>query len=462
MALAINLNQKQILSQRMIQSTAILQMGAADLEDYLSKQSLENPVIDLVSRQPSEDSSKKLEKYQWICSHDEQNRYLYHRVENPAADSDQWNQDLSSGETLQDVLWEQVLTLRLSPEYEDALKKMICCLNENGYFTDSLDEFCSCFGVSRRTASMLLTLIQRLEPAGVGARSLQECLCLQLQRRKLLTPVLQRFICEYLEKFAKNQLPAIARGLSISLEEVKRYGELIRTLNPRPGASCSTYRCTSYIQPDVTVTPCGGQLTVVLNEARYPDVQINTDYLRMYKSNPDKEVQGYLLQKINQAEWIQQCIQQRNITLLSVVKSIAAFQSDFFFKGSSHLKPLRLTDIAAELDVHESTVSRAIHQKYLQCPSGVYPLHYFFARSAPAGSASSIFRSAGGLQNQATALDVRTALKQIIAEENKKKPLSDRMLAEELETRGFSVSRRTVAKYRDEEGIPGASGRKEY
>lgn len=153
---------------------------------------------------------------------------------------------------------------------------------------------------------------------------------------------------------------------------------------------------------------------------------------------------------------------QRNTTLFSVVREIVACQSAFFQEGPSYLKPLRLTDIASRLNIHESTVSRAIHQKYLQCTWGTFPLNYFFAKNALRSSASPVFKAAGEPAESSTSFDIKNALKRIIEAENKQKPYSDRILAEKLEEQGFSISRRTVAKYREEENIPGASGRKEY
>lgn len=200
----------------------------------------------------------------------------------------------------------------------------------------------------------------------------------------------------------------------------------------------------------------------MLNETLYPDISLNTGYVQMFKEQNDKEVQAYLQKKIGQAEWIRQCIAQRNATLFSVVREIVECQSSFFYEGTAHLKPLRMVDIADKLNIHESTVSRAVHQKFLQCTWGTFPLSYFFAKNALRSSSSSIFKTAGEETENTTAFDIKAALKEIIAGENKKKPYSDRILAEKLKEQGFSISRRTVAKYREEENIPGASGRKEY
>lgn len=462
MAIELKQEQKQILSQKMIQSSSILQMSAADLEDYLNEQSLENPVIDLVQKTPEQDQAKNMETYQWISSHDEQNRYLYQRVETNDDEPPEWNMDTRQGESLSEYLWEQLLAKRIPAEYENDLKIIIDSLDEKGYFSEPADEFLRCFSMSEQHFLLLLTWIQSLEPAGVGARSLNECLCLQLERKGLLTEKLEEFVNNHLEQMAKNQLPAIAKELSVPIGEVKEYCALIRTLDPKPGAYLGTVRHTHYISPDVIIVKFKGHLDILLNETLYPDISLNTGYMQMFQEQKDKEVQAYLQKKIGQAEWIRQCIAQRNTTLFSVVREIVACQSSFFYEGTAHLKTLRMADIAEKLGLHESTVSRAVHQKFLQCTWGIFPLNYFFAKNALRSSSSSIFKAAGEQSETSTAFDIKTALKKIIEGEDKKKPYSDRILAEKLEEQGFSISRRTVAKYREEENIPGASGRKEY
>lgn len=462
MALELTQEQKQILSQKMIQSASILQMSAEDLEEYLNEQSLENPVIDLVSPKTDSDSIKEENTYQWISSHDEQNRYLYQRIETNENDLPEWNFKVQQSEPLSAMLWEQLLVKQIPAKYEQDLKIILNSLDDNGYFSEPLDEFLQHFSMEKHYFFHLLELIQSLDPAGIGARSLNECLCIQLKRNGLLTPDLEEFICSHLEQVAKNQLPAIAKEMSLPLNKVKEYSKLIRTLNPKPGAFLVNSHRTHYINPDVIIVKFKDHLDILLNESIYPDITLNTTYMKMFQEQTDKEVQNYLLKKINQAEWIRQCIAQRNSTLLSVVKEIVTYQADFFADGPSHLKPLRLVDIANRLDIHESTVSRAVHQKYLQCTWGTFPLNYFFAKNALRSSVSPIFKNADSEAGTITAADIKLALKNIIAKEDKKKPYSDRILSEKLEEQGYTISRRTVAKYREEEHIPGASGRKEY
>lgn len=461
MALELKQEQKQILSQKMIQSASILQMSAADLEEYLNEQSLENPVIDLVRKTPDQDtdkdSDKESETYQWISSHDEQNRYLYQKIETNEDEPPEWNFDTHQPESLADSLWEQLLVKHIPEEYEDDIKAILESLDERGYFSEPLEDFLTYFHMEESRFLTLLKLIQTLEPAGVGARSLSECLCLQLERKGLLTPTLEKFVQCDLEKMAKNQLPAIAKELSVSIREVKEYCDLVRTLDPKPGSYLGRVQRTQYIHPDVIVVKFKGHLDILLNESSCPDLSLNSGYMQMYQNSADSEVQDYLRKKISQAEWIRQCIAQRNATLFSVAREIVACQSAFFLEGPSALKPLRMADIADRLEIHESTVSRAVRMKYLQCTWGTFPLNYFFAKNA--ARSSDIFQTQG---ESATAADIKAALRKIIGEEKKEKPYSDRALAEKLNEQGITISRRTVAKYREEENIPSASGRKEF
>lgn len=463
MALELKQEQKQILSQKMIQSASILQMSAADLEEYLNEQSMENPVIDLIQKVPEESTEetaqKDAETYQWIQSHDEQNRYLYQKIETTEDDLPEWNFDTRQAENLADSLWEQLLIKHIPAQDEEDIRAILESLDERGYFSEPLEDFLQYFHMDEERFSTLLQLVQTLEPAGVGARSLNECLCLQLERKGLLTPTLEKFVNFHLEKMAKNQLPAIAKELSIPLGQVKEYCQLIRTLDPKPGAYLGRVQRTHYINPDVIVVKFKGHLDILLNDSVYPDISLNTGYLQMYQSSSDKEVQDYLQKKISQAEWIRQCITQRNATLFSVAREIVARQHDFFLEGISGLKPLRMADVANKLEIHESTVSRAVRMKYLQCTWGTFPLSYFFAKSTARSASLDIF---GTSDEASTAAEIKRTIRKIIEGENREKPYSDRALAQKLEEQGISISRRTIAKYREEENIPNASGRKEY
>lgn len=447
MEISLQNEQKQIISQKMLQSVQVLQMTAMQLDSYLTEQSMENPVLELTVKEPEHtEHHLELEKYQWICSHDEQNRYLYQKIENED-EFPEWNMDLEEPENLAEHLWSQMLGNGLSGKQEEVVRYMLECLDARGYFIDAPEAVAKQFGITTETVEMLIGKIQKLEPAGVGARNLQECLMLQLERKGELTEELRILIDEDLKLVAENQLPQIAKKRKYSLDKVKALCAQIRELDPRPGALYSDVRRPQYVEPDVVVVKFEDHFEVLLNDALCPDISLNATYVNMCSENPDKEVVKYLMEKIHQAEWIRQCVAQRNETLRSVTGEIVRQQEAFFQKGPRFLKPLKMSDVADVLEIHESTVSRAVSSKYLQCSWGMFELRHFFAAA---------------VNSEYTNEQIKEKLKELIAGEPEKKPYSDRILSELLEQQGMAISRRTVAKYRDEMGILGTTGRRRY
>ena len=460
MDLKLQVKQTQTLSQRMIQSAEILQMTSQELNTYINELALENPVIDIVEPPTAQEQRESIEQQEWLNSFNEENYYLYQRQNN---DDDydfksSWNINTDDGETLQDYLWSQLITESFTDQETEIIKFMLECLDNKGYLEESTETIASYFGTDTEIVEDLLSDLQALDPSGVCARTLEECLKLQLERRDILTPVLESIIDNCLEMVAKNQIPAIARKLRLSPTETAGYCQIIKSLNPKPGVSFSSRDQLRYIIPDVTIVKFKDHFDILLNESMYPTIELNSYYRQMNQNPESSELKEYLGNKIRQAEWVKQCVTQRGKTLMQVSRAILEHQEEFFTFGPAHLNPLRLADIAQELDIHESTVSRAVSKKYLQCSWGVYPMNFFFSRSVAVQESSS---SESGTQS-VTAADIKRVLREIIEEENKKKPYSDRLLGEKLAERGISISRRTVAKYREEEGIADASGRKEY
>ena len=460
MDLKLQVKQTQTLSQRMIQSAEILQMTSQELNTYINELALENPVIDIVEPPTAQEQRESIEQQEWLNSFNEENYYLYQRQNN---DDDydfksSWNINTDDGETLQDYLWSQLITENFTDQETEIIKFMLECLDNKGYLEESIETIASYFGTDTELVEDLLSDLQALDPSGVCARSLEECLKLQLERRNMLTPVLESIIDNCLEMVARNQIPAIARKLRLSPAETAGYCQIIKSLNPKPGVSFSSRDQLRYIIPDVTIVKFKDHFDILLNESMYPTIELNSYYRQMNQNPESSELKEYLGNKIRQAEWVKQCVTQRGKTLMQVSRAILEHQEEFFTFGPAHLSPLWLADIAQELDIHESTVSRAVSKKYLQCSWGVYPMNYFFSRSVAVQESSG---NENGAQS-VTAADIKRVLREIIEEENKKKPYSDRLLGEKLAERGISISRRTVAKYREEEGIADASGRKAY
>ena len=450
MELKMDVSQNLALSQKMIQSTEILQMGSVELENYMKELAVENPVVDLEdTKEVASPVDELLRKLEWLDSSDESNR-VYYSQDYDEDTRDQWNFSADEGEDLADYLMSQLIGSRYSDAQMEVLNYMVLCLDSKGYFTESLEETADRFHMDTEKVRELLGVLQNLEPAGVGARDLKECLLLQLDRQEIEDITVRPVVSDYLELLGKNQLHVIARKMKVPTEEVALAAKVIKGLNPKPGSGFSSREHLKYITPDVVVVRLGGYYEILLNESMYPKLSVNSYYLNLLKSDTSAETKNYVHEKVSQAQWIMNCISQRNRTLLNVTKAIIDVQSAFFAKGPGNLRPMKLADIADRLSVHESTVSRAVRDKYMQCSWGVYPLNYFFSKGIAAGAAFA----------NVTPEDVKRAIHAIIDRENKKKPLSDRLIAAQLDAMDIHISRRTVAKYREEEGLKDASGRK--
>lgn len=226
----------------------------------------------------------------------------------------------------------------------------------------------------------LLGILQELDPAGVGARDLSECLLLQAKRLGILTPELETLIKDHLDAIAKNHLPALCTSLGCTMAELNHNIRLIKSLNPKPGMAFSDRKQLSYLTPDVTVVKFQDRYDILPSDSRCPEIHINEYYAHLAQTPDAPEVLEYLNDKIRQADWLKTCIAQRSQTLMAITRAIVEFQKDFFTGGKAYLKPLRMADVAAAAGIHESTVSRAVRGKYLQCMWGIYPLNYFFPK----------------------------------------------------------------------------------
>lgn len=452
MELQVKMSQQMNMSQRLIQSVQILQMTGQELETYVKDLAMENPMIDLENMEPpasrEDDIRRKLE---WLEQMNKDNRVYYNQEYEEHVEADIW-ESIGKGEDedLQEYLRSQLLTHELNEHEHTVIEYMIACIDQKGYFTLPLDEVCRLYQIDNKKAEKLLYIIQGMEPAGIGARDLRECLLLQLDRRQIDELKTRQIIDQYLELLGKNQMDKIAKKLGSTVEDVLEALEVIKSLNPKPGNSFYTRETLSYIVPDITVVKLSGYYEILLNEYLYPRVIINTSYSQLLKKETDQDTKDYVKSKLKQAEWIRDCISQRNTTMIQVVKCIVDLQEDFFACGKG-LKSMSLSDVADRLKVHVSTVSRALQGKYLQCTWGIYPINYFLTK----GLESTV-------NGMVTAAGVRERMKEIVAAEDKTKPLSDQKITDMLVAEGLKISRRTVAKYRDANGIRDACGRKKF
>jgi RNA polymerase sigma-54 factor len=296
-----------------------------------------------------------------------------------------------------------------------------------------------------------LEVVQSLDPPGIGGRDLKECLLLQLRRDRQAYPIETRIIESHLDDLANNRLPKIAKALGVTLEEAKTASETIASLNPLPGKLFGG-ETPHYIRPDVIVEEIDGRLEVRLENDYLPRLRVSDYYRNLYKDyRKDPEVKKFIKKKLESAEWLLSAIRQRQSTLERIAREIVAIQEPFFRNGISHLKPLKMQDVAERVGVHVSTISRAISGKYVQSPQGLHDLKFFFT---------------GGAQKDDGTLEARGSviqrIKELVDKEDKQSPLSDIDIVKKLEVSGIHISRRTVTKYREAEGIPSSRQRRAY
>ncbi|NLY42858.1 MAG: RNA polymerase factor sigma-54 [Clostridiaceae bacterium] len=444
----MKMNQKLIITPQMKQYMKILQMNQQELRNYVEQQALENPVMETEPDYNTLEYPERLKKkLDWLESIDEENRIYYQT----SRESDEFEHTFISEDNndLQQYLLSQLKMLSLSELDDKIARYIIQSLNEHGYLEGSLEEIAQILHISQYKVEEILKIIQSLEPPGVGARNLQECLIIQLKSKGIQDPNLFLIIYKYLPELGKNRLNAIAKELGISIDEVKKYCNMIKALNPYPGNTFSSARHIRYINPDIVVVKFKDYYQVLLNDLAYPKVSISNYYRDVLNTTNDNKVKEYISNKIEQASCIIRCIEKRNNTLLNISKVIVDIQKEYFDKGPLFLVPMTLKNIADALSIHESTISRAIHGKYLQSPWGTVEMKYFFS-------------SGYSKESNYTCESIKLLIKEILQSEDKRKPYSDQKISDILKQKGVRIARRTVTKYREEMNIPAASGRKQF
>lgn len=445
--LILSAEQKTALTQKSIQNIEILQMGIQELENYINTLTLENPVITQDSPAPdstedsiilpvnTEDFSPHVSKKEASYSSDFSGNVL----QNIPADTQ---------ESLEDAVKLQLIPYFHTHKDKSVLTFLAESLTDHGYLLLSAKELSTIFSISEAESTRYIQIIRNLEPCGIGASDLKDCLLLQLnchtdQTAALLSSMIQ----EHMDLILNQQYTKLAELYHTDTKKISQAYDLLRTLNPNPGNGFSSHEKTVYIVPDVIILQKHNHFLISLNQDLRPGIQISEVY-RSFLTHPDKEVRDYLYQKFQQAEWINHCIEQRNQTLLTVTRQLLINQKAFFLHGPDHLKPLRQADLASQLNLNASTISRAIRDKYLECFWGVFPLKYFFHKSVSAVS------------DNTTPAQLMKRISQLIEKEDPAHPLSDQKIATFLQKEGIPTSRRTIAKYRTQLGIPDTSRRR--
>lgn len=457
--LTIEQSQKLVMTPELIQAIQILQFNTQELDAFVQEQLLVNPVLEQDQSEPAnpeaETSEKEREKLDWKefirnGSYDDISYRGYRDKDEERPDS--FERYVTNEVTLPEHLMFQYQFATVDKGCRRVGKYIIESLDENGYMTSTVEEISRATGVREEKVGEALDIIHGFDPAGVGARDLSECLQLQLAARKELTPQMEEIITHHLEDIANNRLSAVARDTGMTVLQVQEAADVIRTLEPKPGRQFASQMETKYVIPDVIVEKIDNEYVVIINESSTPHLTISSYYRSLLgKAEKDQQLADYLSERVSSANWLIKSIEQRKQTIYNVVSAVVKYQKDFFDLGSKHLRTLTLKDIAEELGIHESTVSRSISGKYLQCPRGVYEIKYFFS----AGVSDEVGE---GVSSNS----IKEFIKEIVEGEDRHKPYSDQAMVSILKDKGFNISRRTVAKYRDELGILSSSKRKRY
>src|SRR5829696_995132 len=463
--------QKLILTPSLQQAIKLLPMSSLELADLLNQEMVENPLLEEVETeelQPAEQQQqqpekpadeKPVEKDTWD---DADYEYFFgdylddgYRSRQPqeVKELPPIENTLSSAGSLADhLMWQ--LSLQTS---DDKLKEIgsaiIGNLDDDGYLVASVEEIAAMGEWPVADVERALQHLQTFDPIGVAARDLQECLWLQIRHLGLEGTPTEKIVTEHLRLLQNHQVPEIARRLGMPIEDLKEHIEIIRNLDPKPGSRYNPQQ-SQYVIPDVYVVKVEDQYVAMLNEEGLPQLRISPTYRRLLDKNvagtpENNETRAYVKDKFRSALWLIKSVDQRQKTIQKVANSIINFQREFLDHGIEYLRPLVLRDVANDIGMHESTVSRVVNNKYMHTPQGVFELKYFFHSGISSSYGDSV-----------SSVTIKQRIRKIIENEDPRKPLSDSKIVSILQKEGLMLARRTIAKYREELKIPTSNQRK--
>lgn len=477
MALKQYLSQKleQRLSPQQIQLMKLLQVPTMELEQRIKQEIEENPALEEGAEKDEEDEFDKDEFDDEIEEDFNIDDYLSDdadyktQVNNKGKDDDEKAIPLSGQQSFQERLTKQLQLLFLDDTQYMVADTIIGNLDESGYLNREIEAivddlaFSANITVTEEEVEAILLRIQELDPAGVGARDLRECLLIQMERKQdgdITKFTAKKILEEYFEEFTKKHYKKIIKKLEISEEDLKEAIDEIVKLNPKPGGSMKeSSQNFQQVIPDFAVYENEGQLQLTIHGRNAPELKVSKDYQQMLKgysegaktSKKDKEAVTFVKQKLDSAKWFIDAIKQRQNTLMLTMNAIMNYQKEYFLTGDeTNLRPMILKDIAEIVDLDISTISRVANSKYVQTDQGVFALKYFFSESLSTDSGEEV-----------STREVKKILQEAIDNEPKRKPLTDEKLTIVLKEKGYNIARRTVAKYREQLNIPVARLRKE-
>ncbi len=456
-SLNLSIRPALIMTPRLQQALKLLQVPTLELQQILKLEIMQNPLLEEVDEITDSEEREK---------EDSPEEKANEEAEEPSEeDPIDWSEYLQDGldrtyvpqsetsieflektptvkSTLAESLIEQLHYLSLPATTMKVAEFLVGSLDDNGWLATSVADVADALGTPAEEIEKVLRVIQALEPVGVGARNLRECLMIQLEVRDMKETLAYRIIHDHFDHLVNRRFPEIARQLKCTVEQVQEAADVIATLNPRPGLEVSS-EDPKYVTPDLLVERVDDEYVVLLNDRHLPRLRISSAYesvLRDRKgTDGDNKTREYIQGRLNSARWLIQTIEQRRRTMIKVMNCIIREQREFFDKGIQFLRPLTLQQVARQIDMHESTVSRVCSGKYVQTPRGVFELKFFFSSGLETEDGEDV-----------SARTAKNTIKILIDEENKKDPLSDQRIAELLHEKGLKIARRTVAKYREQ------------
>ncbi len=469
--LAPRLQQRLVMTPALQLAIRLLQLNRLELEGVLQQEMVENPLLEEREQevsssseaealeQPPEQSEPEAEqeadKFEELNLESYFQDYYDSRPGSPRMHEEREGIPLENilAETpsmVDQLLWQLEMTDADDLEMEIG-QAIVGNLNMEGYLRASLDEIAAMGPWHLERVESALARIQSLDPPGVAARYLKECLLLQLDYLELHDDLAYELVEEHLDKLTAHRYNDIAKSCGVAIDEVAHALEIIKRLNPKPGYLYAT-EPPRYITPDVSVIKDGDDYRIVLNEDGLPKLRISRFYRQMLRSRQElsKDAAEYLQTKLRSALWLIKSYGQRQRTITRVAESIVKHQRPFLEHGVAELRPLILRDVADDIEMHESTVSRVVNGKYMHTPQGIYEMKFFFHSALGHSSGSDV-----------SSISVKGKIRKLIDSESRQKPLSDARIASELKNEGLQIARRTVAKYREEMGIPASKSRRE-
>lgn len=446
----------QVLAPQLRQSLELLQVPLLELRTLVRQEMEQNPTleeqveegeqieIEPALNAPEEEASFK-DEFDKLAKLDDEFKDYFNQNQPRGPSSEEaarrqyFLDSLTQPESLQQHLMDQLAMAVVTPEESQMGELLIGSVNEDGYLTSPLEELAGGSGFAVEALQSVLTLVQEFDPVGVAARDLRECLLIQLRRLGKENDLPALLVRDHLDALGSRRFPDIARALKVEVEEIHDATRLIATLEPKPGR-IYTADATSYVTPEVTIQKVDGEYTVVLNNDQIPRLHISEHYRQlMADENTSAEVKNYIREKVRAGLFLIKSINQRQQTIYNIAKEIITVQGEFFTHGISHLRPLTMAEVATVLGIHETTVSRAIANKYMQTPRGTFEMKYFFTPG---------YRNADGVS--VSNKTIKDTIANLVAAEDPAHPLSDQVIVAKLKESGLQVARRTIAKYRDE------------